>query len=93
LPPVIVLAYVDLMKILLKKNIDLMLMTQQCLKDNLELERGNFNMKKLVKKSMKQENILKPYCSCDCGCACRAYENVNSERIDSKLYYATTSGF
>ncbi len=50
-------------------------------------------MKKLVKKYIKQENTLRPYCSCSCGCECRPYEDVNSERIDSKIYSATTSGF
>lgn len=51
------------------------------------------SMKKLVKKYVKQENTLRPYCSCSCGCECRPYEDVNSERIDSKIYSATTSGF
>ncbi len=87
------LVYADLMKIPLKKNIDLMLMTQQCLKDNLELERGNFNMKKLFKKSIKQENSVKPYCSCSCGCYCRPYENANQERGQSNTYQATTSDY
>ncbi|WP_346888571.1 CLI_3235 family bacteriocin precursor [Clostridium sp. UBA1056] len=50
-------------------------------------------MKKLVKRSTKRENTLRPYCSCYmCGCYCRPYEDNTSERYDSKQYTIATEG-